>query len=49
MTIVSDHDCANDRIIINSNKKKVIVNLDLLINDQTRLVVRRLVAENCLP
>ena len=48
MTVVSGYDCANDRIVSNRDKEKLIVNCDLLINDLTGIVVCRLVAEDCL-
>ncbi len=49
MAIVSGHDCANDSGISDGDKEKLIVNLDLLINDQPRIVVRRLVTKDFLP
>lgn len=49
MAIVSGHDCSNDRVVSDSNKKEPIVNRDLIINNQTRIVVRRLVTENGFP
>ena len=49
MAIVTGHDCSHDRVVRDRDKKELVVNRELFINDQARFVVCRLVTEDRLP
>src|SRR5579859_198707 len=49
MAIIPRHHGANHLITRQSNKEKLVTHSDLLIDDEGRLIVRRLVTKNRLP
>src|SRR4051794_3861278 len=49
MAIVTGHDGADDCVVSDGDEEEFIVNGQLLMNDEIRVVVRRLVTEDGLP